>query len=60
VARDELEKEIEGAIKIGEVDAKTTLGSDIFRFIRGDFSWCSKTFHEGTVLAYLQFLALYA
>jgi hypothetical protein len=60
VARNKLEQKVEGAIEVGEVDAKTTLGSYIFSVIRGDFSRCSKTFHEGTVLAYLQFIALYA
>jgi hypothetical protein len=64
MARNQLQQQVEGAIEIIEMDAKTALGSDIARLLRGDLLGTRKRFydifHGGTVLPYLQFAAPYA
>jgi hypothetical protein len=64
MARNQLEKQVEGPIEVIEMDAKGALGSYIARLLRGDLLGTSKRFddifHGGTLLPYLQFAALYA
>jgi hypothetical protein len=60
MARDQLQEQVKGAIKVGEVDVKSLIGGAFYRVLPCDWRCINEIFHERTVTPYLQNAAHYA